>query len=82
MTCRLMGVDDIQAENQPTWPATQVCPRPVESGLGGDEEGVIGVDEGVKKTPLVLRKRGPKSWSKGATFSGFPAAEKDSVSVK
>ena len=82
MTCRLMGVDDIQAENQPTWPATQVCPRPVESGLGGDEEGVIGVDEGVKKTPLLLRKRGPKSWSKGATFSGFTGVEKDSVSVK
>ena len=51
-------------------------------GLGGDEEGVIGVDEGVKKTPLLLRKRGPKSWSKGATFSGFTGVEKDSVSVK
>ena len=46
MTCRLMGVDDIQAENQPTWPATQICQKPVESGLGGDEEGVDGGHEG------------------------------------
>ena len=29
-----------------TWSATQVGPRRVESGLGGHEEGVFGVDEG------------------------------------
>ena len=41
-------------KNDTTWPATQVGPRPVESGLGGHEEGVLGDDEGVKKTSLPL----------------------------
>ena len=35
-----------------TWPATQVCPRPVKASLGGHEEGVGGVDEGVKNSSL------------------------------
>ena len=37
-------------ENDTTWSATQVGPRPVESGLGSHEEGVFGDDEGVEKT--------------------------------
>ena len=36
--------------------ATQVGLRRVESCLGGHEEGVFRVDEGVKKTSLPLRK--------------------------
>ena len=37
-----------------TWSATQVCRRRVKAGLGGHEEGVDGVDEGVEKTSLPL----------------------------
>ena len=37
-----------------TWPATQVGPRPVKAGLGGHEEGVFGVDDGVKKASLPI----------------------------
>ena len=70
---------DTHAKNQPTWPATEVWLRAVESGLGGHEEGVIGVDAGVENASLSLRKRGRMSWSKCATFSGFTGVEKDSV---
>ena len=37
-----------------TWSATQVCRRRVKAGLGGHEEGVFWVDEGVEKTTLPL----------------------------
>ena len=40
-------------------------------GLGGDEEGVIGVDEGVKKTPLLLRKRGRMAFQKQSPSVGL-----------
>ena len=46
------------SKNEPTWPATQVGPRPVESGLGGHDDGVSGVDDRDKKTS-------PRSWKRG-----------------
>ena len=58
-----------------TWSATQICPRRVESGLGGHEEGVSGVDEGVDNASLPLRKRGRSAMSVGATFSDFIGVE-------
>ena len=48
------GTDDTQAKNQPTWPATEVGLRPIESGLGGHEDGVNGVDAGVENASLPL----------------------------
>ena len=66
-----MGSDDTQARNEPTWPATQVCPRRVGAGLGSHEEGVIGVDEGVESASLPLWKRGRNAMSECPTFSGF-----------
>ena len=39
-------------ENFTTWPATQVCRRPVKSGLGGHDDGVSGVDDGVENASL------------------------------
>ena len=65
-----------------TWAATQVGPRPVESGLGGHEEGVFRVDEGVKKTSLPLRKRGRVGLSECVTISGFTRVENDPDSEK
>ena len=72
-------MDDTQARNEPTWPATQVCPRRVEAGLGGHEEGVIGVDEWVERASLPLRKRGRNAMSECPTFNGFIEAQKDSL---
>ena len=46
------GLIEFLNENDTTWPATQIYPRPVESGLRGHEEGVSGVDDGVENTPL------------------------------
>ena len=37
---------------------TQVGPRPVEAGLGGQDDGVWGVYDGVENTSLPLWKRG------------------------
>ena len=54
-----------------TWSATQVGPRRVESGLGGHEEGVGGVDDGVKNASLPLWKRVRTAQSDHATFSDF-----------
>ena len=62
-------------ENDMTWPATQVSPRPVESGLGGHEEVVFGVDEGVEKTSLPSRKRERAALSVCAAFSDFVGVE-------
>ena len=58
-----------------TWSAPQVCPRPVESGLGGHEEGVLAVDDGVEDASLPLRKRGRTTKSVCATFSDFIGVE-------
>ena len=46
------GTIEFLNENDTTWSATQICQRPVESGLRGHEEGVWGVDDGVENTPL------------------------------
>ena len=62
-----------------TWPAPQVCQRRVKSGLGGHEEGVGGVDDGVKKASLPLWKRGRVAMSERQTSSDFRGAEKDFV---
>ena len=58
-------------KNDTTWSATQVGPRPVEAGLGGREEGVWGVDEGVEDASTSLRKRGRMALSVCPTFSDF-----------
>ena len=58
-------------KNDTTWPATQVGPRPVKAGLGGHEEGVRGVDDGVKKASPPLWKRGRTVQSDHAAFSDF-----------
>ena len=54
-----------------TWSATQLGPRPVESGLGGHDDGVWGVDDGVENSSFQLRKRGRTAVSVCATFSDF-----------
>ena len=66
-----MAVVGVSSKNDTTWPATQVGLRPVESCLGGHEEGVFRVDEGVEKTSLPLRKRRRVVMSKRAPFSDF-----------
>ena len=53
-TLSLTDVEGEQAGNDMTWSATQVCPRPVESGLGGHDDGASGVDEGVENASLQL----------------------------
>ena len=60
-------------------PATQVGPRPVESGLGGHEEGVFRVDEGVENTSIPLRKRGRMVLSDCATFNGISGVNKEFI---
>ena len=52
-------------------PATQVGLRPLESGLGGREKGVCGVNDGVDgtSTPLWNWMRG--SWTDRTTLSDF-----------
>ena len=54
-----------------TWSATQLGPRPVKPGLGGHDDGVWGVDDGVENSSLQLRKRGRTAWLVCATFSDF-----------
>ena len=58
-------------ESDTTCPATQLGPRPVESGLGGHDDGVWGVDDGVENSSFQLRKRGRTAVSVCATFSDF-----------
>ena len=58
-----------------TRPATQVCPRGVESGLGGHDAGVSGVDERVKDRPFPIWKRSRLVESERPTFSDFLMSE-------
>ena len=74
-----MDTEDIRAENESKWTATQVGLRLVESCLGGHEEGVIGEDEGVENTSLPLWKQGRTVLSECAAFSGFIVTENNSV---
>ena len=62
-----------------TWSATQLGPRPVESGLGGHEEGVSGVDDGVENTSLLFWKRVRMTTLESAPFSDFTGFAKDVV---
>ena len=48
------GVDGYQAGYEGIWQATQVRPRPVEGSLGGNDDDVSVVDEGVERAPLPL----------------------------
>ena len=52
-SCMSDGIDS-KEKMDTTWPATQVGPRPVKAGLGGHEEGVFGVDDGVENASLPL----------------------------
>ena len=47
-----MDTEDIRVENESKWTETDGGLRLAESGLGGDEEGVFWVDEGVEKASL------------------------------
>ena len=60
-----------------TWSATQVGLGRVELDLGGHEEGVIGVDDGVEKASPLLWKWGRMALSECATFSDFIGVEND-----
>ena len=51
-TRSLSGVEGERAGNDTTRLATQVCRRRVESGLGGHEEGVGGVDDRIENASL------------------------------
>ena len=46
------GVGGEWAGNDTTRPATQVGPRAVEAGLGGQDDGASGVDEGAERASL------------------------------
>ena len=70
-----MGIDT-------TWSATQVGRRPVESGLGGHEEGVGGVDDGVENASLPLWKQVGITLSECAPFSDFIGVANDVVDEK
>ena len=69
-------------KNDTTWSATQVGPRTVKGGLGGHDDGVCGVDEGVEDASLPLRKRGGMVRSDRPDFSGFTGASNESCSEK
>ena len=71
-----------EEQKETTLPATQVCVGTVESGLGGNEAGVFGDDEGVENTSLPLRKRGRMTLSVCATFSHFVGIGNDYVGKK
>ena len=66
----------VHAGSDTTRTATQVCRRPVESGLGGHEEGVFGDDDGVESSSLPLRKRGRMPMLNRPTFYIFVLAMK------
>ena len=58
-------------EKRHEWLATQVGRRPVKAGLEGHDAGVSGVDDGVKNSSILLRKRGRTAQSVRASFSDF-----------
>ena len=60
-TDRATGRTSRRAETDTTWSATQVGPRGVKSGLGGHDDGVFGVAEGVEKSSLMLSKHDRKA---------------------
>ena len=60
-----------------TWSATQVGLTPVKSGLGGHEEGVREVDEGVQNASPPSWKRMRTVMSECTTFSDLTEAASD-----
>ena len=52
-----------------TWSATKVWLRPVKAGLGGHEEGVFRVDEGVENISILSWKQRRVVLSVCATFN-------------
>ena len=60
-------------------PATQVGLRPFESGLGGHEKGVWGVDEGVENASHPLWERVRTALSGRTTFSDFVGVDYEMV---
>ena len=64
-----------------TWSATQVGLRRVKAGLGGHDDGVSGVDEGVEETSIPISKRGRMALSEYPTFSGFWAVGSETDSA-
>ena len=65
-----------------TWSATQVRLRRVKAGLGGHDDGVFWVDDGVENSSFQLRKRGRMTLSERQTSSDFRGAEKEFVDEK
>ena len=68
----------VHAGSDTTRPATQVCRRPVESGLGGHEEGVLWDDDGVENSSLPLRKWGRMPMLNRPTFNIFCIGDENS----
>ena len=71
-----------KAKNGTTRPATQVCRRPLEAGLGGHDDGVFGDDEGVENASIRLRKWWRVAKFVCVTFSDFLSDENDYVGEK
>ena len=65
-----------------TWAATQVGLRRVKSGLGGHDDGVSGVDEGVENASIPITKRGRMAMSNHPTFSDFVVVGSENDSEK
>ena len=65
-----------------TWPAIQVGLGRVKASLGGHDDGVWDVDDGVENTSLPLWKRGRMAWSDCATLSCFTRVANEVVSEK
>ena len=72
----------VRVKTDTTWSATQVGLRPVESGLGGHEEGVRGVDDGVANASSPMWKRERTTTSECPTFSDFTWVANDVVDQK
>ena len=64
-------------KNGITWSATQVRLRRVKAGLGGHEEGVGGVDDGVANASPPMWKRVRTTTSECPTFSDFTGVAND-----
>ena len=79
-TLCLAVLSGVRAGNDTTRPATQVVLRPVESGLGGHEDGVSGDDEGVENASIPLWERGRMAMSESLSISDFEAEWKDNAS--
>ena len=76
------GTNVRKRKKNTTRPATQVCLGTVESGLGGHEAGVLGVDEGVENTSIPLLKWMRMGMFVCMTFSDFWSDENDYIGEK